>query len=91
MKKNLIGQTNLSVTNLGIGTAPIGGWPNVLNEDKAIETLETAWENGIRYFDTAPFYGFGMAEERLGKFLKNKKKATMRKIRKQMKCNFSYV
>ena len=72
MKKNLIGNSNLSVTNLGIGTAPIGGWPKALEEDKAQETLETAWQNGIRYFDTAPLYGFGMAEERLGKFLKNK-------------------
>ena len=74
MKKNLIGNTNLSVTNLGIGTAPIGGWPKALDEEKALEMLETAWQNGVRYFDTAPLYGFGMAEERLGKFLKNKKK-----------------
>jgi|TARA_B100000959_G_scaffold111058_1_gene117119 D-threo-aldose 1-dehydrogenase len=72
MKKNLIGKTNLSVTELGIGTAPIGGWPKSLEEKKALETLETAWGEGIRYFDTAPFYGYGMAEERLGKFLKNK-------------------
>ncbi len=72
MKKNLIGKTNLSVTELGIGTAPIGGWPKSLEEKKALETLETAWREGIRYFDTAPFYGYGMAEERLGKFLKNK-------------------
>ena len=74
MKKNFIGNTNLSLTNLGIGTAPIGGWPKALGEDQALEILETAWQNGVRYFDTAPFYGFGMAEERLGKFLKNKKK-----------------
>ena len=74
MGKKLIGKTNLSISNIGIGTAPIGGWPNALEEDKAIDLLETAWENGIRYFDTAPLYGFGMAEERLGKFLKNKKK-----------------
>ena len=77
MKKNQIGKTNLSLTNLGIGTAPIGGWPKALNENKALEILETAWQNGIRYFDTAPLYGFGMAEERLGKFLKNKKKRIM--------------
>ena len=72
MKKNLIGRTNLSISELGIGTAPIGGWPKFLEEKKALETLESAWESGIRYFDTAPFYGYGMAEERLGKFLKNK-------------------
>jgi len=74
MKKNVIGKTNLSVTELGIGTAPIGGWPKSIEEESALETLESAWNNGIRYFDTAPMYGYGMAEERLGKFLKTKKK-----------------
>ena len=48
-----------------------------LGEDQALEILETAWQNGVRYFDTAPFGGFGMAEERLGKFLKIKKKMNM--------------
>ena len=74
MKKNLIGKTNLFISELGIGTAPIGGWPTILEEEKALETLESAWKNGIRYFDTAPLYGYGMAEERLGKFLKTKVK-----------------
>ena len=72
MKKNLIGNTNLSISELGIGTAPIGGWPRELSDEKVSDILEGAWSNGIRYFDTAPFYGYGMAEERLGKFLKNK-------------------
>ena len=76
MKKNLIGKTNLSISELGIGTAPIGGWPKIIEEEKALETLETAWGNGVRYFDTAPMYGYGMAEERLGKFLKTKDRDT---------------
>ena len=72
MKKNLIGRTDLLISELGIGTAPMGGWPKRLEEENALETLESAWKNGIRYFDTAPMYGYGMAEERLGKFLKTK-------------------
>ena len=69
-----IGNTNLAVSELSMGTAPIGGWPIEVNAQQAFETLDTAWNKGIRYFDTAPLYGSGMAEERLGKFLKNKKR-----------------
>ena len=73
IKKRKIGNTNLEITELGMGTAPIGGWPIEVSENDALSTLERAWEKGIRYFDTAPLYGTGMAEERLGKFLKRKK------------------
>ena len=72
INKRKIGNTNLEVTELGMGTAPIGGWPIEVSEKEAFNTLERAWEKGIRYFDTAPLYGSGMAEERLGKFIKNK-------------------
>jgi D-threo-aldose 1-dehydrogenase len=73
-KKRKIGNLNLEVTELGMGTAPIGGWPIAISETIALETLETAWKNGIRYFDTAPLYGSGMAEIRVGNFLKDKKR-----------------
>ena len=72
IKKRKIGNTNLEITELGFGTAPLGGWPIEVSENDALSTLERAWEKGIRYFDTAPLYGTGMAEERLGKFLKTK-------------------
>ena len=71
INKRKIGDLNLEVTELGMGTATIGGWPIEVSEKQAYETLQTAWDQGIRYFDTAPLYGSGMAEERLGKFLKN--------------------
>ena len=74
INKRKIGNTNLNVSELGMGTAPIGGWPIEVSDQGAFETLCAAWDNGIRFFDTAPFYGSGMAEERLGQFLKNKKK-----------------
>ena len=74
IKKRKIGNTNLEVSELSMGTAPIGGWPIAVNEQDALETLTTAWDVGIRYYDTAPLYGSGMAEKRLGKFLKNQKR-----------------
>ena len=45
---------NLEVTEIGLGTAPLGGWPIAVNEEEAFKTLETVWNQGIRYFDTAP-------------------------------------
>ena len=74
IEKRQIGNLDLYVTEIGIGTAPLGGWPIAVDEQKALETLETAWNKGIRYFDTAPFYGSGMSEIRLGKFLQNQNK-----------------
>ena len=56
MKKNLIGRTNLSISELGIGTAPIGGWPKALNENKSVIVV---WMNGgpshHETFDPKPY------------------------------------
>jgi D-threo-aldose 1-dehydrogenase len=54
---------------LGFGTAPLGNMFRDIPEIEAVGTVEAAWEQGIRYFDTAPFYGAGLAEIRLGKVL----------------------
>ena len=62
-----IGQTAVTVPAFGIGTAPLGRGPSTLPDEQAIRTLRHAWERGIRYFDTAPYYGAGRAEERLGR------------------------
>src|SRR5437867_1152965 len=51
-----LGQTNVRVTRFGMGTAPIGGWPEALASDAAVATVEAAWDAGVRFFDTAPFY-----------------------------------
>ncbi|MFD5320554.1 aldo/keto reductase [Streptomyces sp. NPDC127098] len=59
----------MTVGRVGLGTAPIGGLFRAVDEEQAVATLEAAWECGIRYFDTAPHYGAGLAEERLGAFL----------------------
>ncbi|MFJ3207887.1 aldo/keto reductase [Streptomyces flaveolus] len=54
---------------LGFGTAPLGNMFRAIPDDEARATVEAAWDQGIRYYDTAPFYGAGLAEERLGQVL----------------------
>ncbi|MBO0596501.1 aldo/keto reductase [Nesterenkonia sp. E16_7] len=57
---------------IGFGTAPLGNMFREIPEDEALSTVEAAWDAGIRYFDTAPFYGAGLAEKRLGTVLGKK-------------------
>jgi len=64
-----VGRSGLEVTRLGFGTASIGGLYTAIDEADAIATVERAWELGIRLFDTAPLYGYGAAERRLGEVL----------------------
>lgn len=54
---------------LGFGTAPLGNMFRDIPEAEAAATVHAAWDHGIRYFDTAPFYGAGLAEIRLGRAL----------------------
>jgi D-threo-aldose 1-dehydrogenase len=67
-----LGRTSLSVTRFGLGTAPLAGLFEEVAEDPAIQVIERAWDRGIRNFDTAPLYGHGLAETRLGKALRDK-------------------
>jgi len=60
----------LSFTTLGFGSAPLGNYLRPLSEKDCDETLEAAWNCGMRYFDTAPLYGFGLSEMRVGRLLK---------------------
>ncbi|MEJ8848585.1 aldo/keto reductase [Variovorax rhizosphaerae] len=55
--------------NLGFGTAPLGNMFRAIPEEEARATVDAAWNDGIRFFDTAPFYGAGLAEARLGEAL----------------------
>ncbi|MGW5611052.1 aldo/keto reductase [Streptomyces sp. NPDC003753] len=54
---------------LGFGTAPLGNMFRAIPDEEAAATVDAAWNNGIRYFDTAPFYGAGLSEIRLGEAL----------------------
>ncbi len=53
-------------SELGFGAAPLGNMFRDISEEKARATAEAAWNDRVRYFDTAPFYGAGLAELRLG-------------------------
>jgi D-threo-aldose 1-dehydrogenase len=67
-----LGRTGISVTTLGLGLAPLGNLYRAVSEPEARDTLDTAIELGIRYFDTAPYYGFGLSERRAGDALRGK-------------------
>ncbi|MGB3816067.1 MAG: aldo/keto reductase [Shinella sp.] len=76
MKTRMIGKTDLAVTEYSFGTAPLGGLYRACPRDIAMATLDAAWEEGLRYYDTAPWYGFGRAERHVGDFLRDKPKAS---------------
>lgn len=62
----------VELTRLGLGTAPLAGLYEPVDESTALAVVERAWELGLRYFDTAPYYGSGLAERRLGAALRDR-------------------
>ena len=67
-----MGKTEIELSRLGFGGAPIGDLFEKVPQNQAHATLQAAWKAGIRYFDTSPFYGYGKSEQRLGYFLREK-------------------
>jgi D-threo-aldose 1-dehydrogenase len=67
-----IGTTGLQVTTLGCGTATVGDMRAEIPEAQSDLTLEAAYASGIGYFDTAPWYGSGKSEHRIGRVLRTK-------------------
>ena len=70
-----LGRSQVQVTRLMLGTAPVGGLYAPVPAADAHATFDAAWQAGIRAFDTAPHYGVGLAEQRLGEFLAGKPRA----------------
>jgi D-threo-aldose 1-dehydrogenase len=66
----------LSFTPLGFGSAPLGNYLRAMTEDECDAILARAWDSGIRYFDTAPFYGLGLSEVRIGRLLRDKPRSS---------------
>lgn len=60
------------LSQLGLGTAPLGGLYHPVSDEDAMRVVDAAWRHGIRFFDTAPMYGNGSAERRLGTVLRGK-------------------
>jgi D-threo-aldose 1-dehydrogenase len=67
-----VAHTDLSLPPLGLGGAHLGELYRTVPEPEAQGTLEAAWDAGIRYFDTAPWYGRGLSEHRIGGFLRTR-------------------
>ena len=67
-----LGTKGLQLTELGFGGGAIGGLYAAVGRDAAMRAMQAAWDAGMRYFDTAPFYGFGLSERRMGDFLRDK-------------------
>ena len=65
-----LGRTGLDLCTLGFGAAGIGNLYRVLSDDDAGDAVRDSFAAGVRYFDTAPFYGFGLSELRLGAALR---------------------
>ncbi|WFU14592.1 aldo/keto reductase [Bradyrhizobium sp. CB3481] len=67
-----VGRTGLKVTQFGLGGTGLGSLYRPVNNHDAEATLSQAWKDGIRFFDTAPMYGYGQSERRIGDFLREK-------------------
>jgi D-threo-aldose 1-dehydrogenase len=67
------GGARIPFGRLGLGTAPLGNMHRALSEAEAYEAIDAAWNCGVRYFDTAPLYGHGLSESRLGGALRDHK------------------
>jgi D-threo-aldose 1-dehydrogenase len=65
-----LGRTDLEIPRLGFGAAPLGGLLRETSERDAVEAVQSSLASGLSYFDTAPQYGGGMSERRLGSVLR---------------------
>ena len=75
MERRRVGESDLEITPVGIGTAPIGSgrdWPawwGPQDEGESVRTIDAALDAGVNWIDTAPFYGWGRAEDIVGRAL----------------------
>ena len=76
LEKRRIGNTDLEATIVSLGCGSIGNLYRAASRADYEATMDVAWGSGIRYFDTAPRYGHGLSERRLGDFLRGKPRAS---------------
>ena len=67
-----LGNGGMTFTEIGFGTAPLGNLYRAISDADADAVLDRAWDAGLRYYDTAPLYGFGLSETRLNRMLRDK-------------------
>ncbi|MGW2385865.1 aldo/keto reductase [Streptomyces sp. NPDC001658] len=70
-----LGGSGVEVSPLAFGAAVIGNLYTEVSEEQAHQAVTAAWERGVRYFDTAPHYGLGLSERRLGEALRQHSRA----------------
>lgn len=70
MKTRKLGNTDLELTELGFGGLAVGNLYRPTSTEEAYTAIQAAWQGGIRYFDTAPSYGYGLSERRIGDALR---------------------
>ena len=75
MRRIRIGSSAVEITELSFGAAAIGNLFTEVDPGQAAAAVDAAWEEGIRYFDTAPHYGLGLSERRLGEALRDRPRA----------------
>src|SRR5690349_11770473 len=74
MQTRTIGGTGVAVTELGFGAASLGNLFSAIDDETAAHAVAAAFDAGIRYFDTAPHYGLGLSERRLGAALAGRRR-----------------
>jgi D-threo-aldose 1-dehydrogenase len=70
MQKRNLGRSNVEVTSLSLGGGPFGNLFRVVQDSDVDECIDAAYSAGVRYFDTSPYYGFGLSERRVGDALR---------------------
>jgi D-threo-aldose 1-dehydrogenase len=75
LARRKLGRTNIELTQLGLGGAGLGDLFDVVEDIDASATLQAAWDAGIRYYDTSPWYGRGQSEHRFGRALYRRPRA----------------
>jgi D-threo-aldose 1-dehydrogenase len=72
VKTSPLGRSGVEVTELSFGGAALGNLFTAVDDETAAATVDAAWDGGIRLFDTAPHYGLGLSERRLGAALRGR-------------------
>jgi D-threo-aldose 1-dehydrogenase len=72
MRRRTLGHSKVSVTGLSFGAAEIGNLHTPVSDEQATAAVDAAWQAGVRHFDTAPHYGLGLSERRLGAALRDR-------------------
>jgi len=72
LPRRRVGKTKLEVTEMGLGGAPMGGFRAAISDAEAVALTGAAYDAGVRYFDTSPFYGYGRSELRMGAALRER-------------------